>query len=80
MTRTLLRDRTYPTTTDGQDAPAPYVRIRLAAAKTGYSEKAIRRKIESGVWIEGREYRKAPDGSILISMEGYAQWVEQGRA
>jgi hypothetical protein len=56
------------------------VRIRLAASKTGYSEKAIRRKIESGVWIEGREYRKAPDGCILISMEGYAQWVEQGRA
>jgi len=57
-----------------------YVTIALAAQQTGYSEKAIRRKIESGVWVEGREFRRAPDGHILISMQGYVQWVEQGRA
>jgi hypothetical protein len=59
--------------------PAQYVTIPLAAALTGYSAKAIRRKIESGVWLEGREYRKAPDGHVLISMKGYQQWVERGR-
>ena len=51
----------------------------LAATLTGYSPKAIRRKIESGVWLEGREFRKAPDGHVLISMRGYQQWVERGR-
>lgn len=56
---------------------APYVQIPLAAIITGYTEKAIRRKIEEGIWIEGREYRKAPDGHILISIEGYRKWVEQ---
>jgi hypothetical protein len=57
---------------------AHYVQIPVAAALTGYSEKAIRRKIEDGKWLEGREYIKAPDGHILISMKGYTQWAEQG--
>ena len=58
--------------------PAPYVTVALAATLTGYSEKAIRSKIEQGVWLEGREYRKAPDDRVLISMNGFAAWVEQG--
>jgi hypothetical protein len=57
-----------------------YVTIPVAAAMTGYSAKAIRRKIESGVWLEGREFRRAPDGHVLISVKGYEQWVERGRA
>ena len=61
-------------------APAPYVTIRLAAVLTGLSEKAIRRKIEDGKWIEGREYRRSPDGGIFISVRGYAQWVERAMA
>jgi hypothetical protein len=56
------------------------VTIPLAASLTGYSAKAIRRKIESGVWVEGREIRRAPDGHVLVSMKGYRQWVERGRA
>lgn len=60
-------------------APAPYVLIPLASALTGLTPKAIERKIESGVWIEGREYRRAPDGRIYISMKGYQAWVERGQ-
>lgn len=59
---------------------ADYVTIPVAAAMTGYSPKAIRRKIESGVWLEGREFRRAPDGHVLISVKGYESWVERGRA
>ena len=61
-------------------AGADYVTIPVAAAMTGYSAKAIRRKIESGVWLEGREFRRAPDGHVLISVKGYELWVERGRA
>ena len=61
-----------------QVMPAPYVAIPLAATITGLSEKAIRRKIEAGVWLEGRQYRRGPDGHIYISVKGYAQWVEAG--
>ena len=66
------------------DRPRPrvadYVTIPVAAAMTGYSVKAIRRKIEAGVWLEGREFRRAPDGHVLISVKGYELWVERGRA
>ena len=58
---------------------ASYVTIAFFASLTGYSAKAIRRKIESRIWLEGREYRKAPDGHVLVSLKGYQQWVERGR-
>lgn len=58
---------------------ARFVRIPLASQLTGYTEKAIRRKIEEGVWLEGREYKRAPDGNLLIDMEGFAKWVESPR-
>ena len=61
-----------------QVASAPYVTIQLAAAQTGLSEKAIRRKIEDGVWLENREWRRAPDGRLYISVHGYQAWVERG--
>lgn len=59
-----------------QLAPAPYVTIPVAAVITGLTEKAIRRKIEDGKWLEGREYRRSPDGGIFISVKGFVAWVE----
>lgn len=53
-----------------------YVLIRRAAELTGYSEKAINQKIDSGAWLEGHQWRKAPDGHRLINIEGYERWVE----
>lgn len=61
-----------------QVASAPYVTIQLAAAQTGLTEKAIRRKIQEGVWLENREWRRAPDGRLYISVRGYQAWVERG--
>lgn len=55
-------------------APADEVRIPLAAAIYGLSEKAIRRKIEEGVWIEGKQYvRKGTE--VWILREGVSAWV-----
>ena len=45
-------------------APSRYITIALAAAITGFSPGAIRTKIARGVWIEGREYLRAPDGHV----------------
>lgn len=53
-----------------------YVRIKKFVELTGYTDKAVYRKIEDGVWLEGKQYRRAPDGNICIDMEGYAKWVE----
>ncbi|MFN4178073.1 excisionase [Phenylobacterium sp.] len=53
-----------------------YVTISKAAEQSGYSEKAIRRKIEDGVWTQNRQWRKAPDGRILIDLQGVETWAE----
>ncbi|GAA0584525.1 hypothetical protein [Rhizomicrobium electricum] len=55
---------------------ARYVRINKFAELTGYTDKAVRCKIAEGVWLEGRQYRRAPDGAILVDLAGYEQWVE----
>ena len=52
-----------------------FVRIRKAAELTGYTEKAINRKIDDGIWLEGALWHKAPDGSRIIDMEAYEKWV-----
>jgi hypothetical protein len=54
-----------------------YKTIKQFALESGYSESAIRKKIERGVWPYG-VHIKAPDGRILISVEGYNEWVESG--
>jgi hypothetical protein len=53
-----------------------WVLLPLFCALTGYTEKAVRRKIEDGVWLQGKHYKKVC-GRIHMSMEAYRQWVEQ---
>lgn len=55
------------------------VTVRRAAALTGLSEKAIRRKIEDGKWLHGREWYRSPDDGIFISIDGYTKWVKRGK-
>ena len=50
-------------------------RTPLFCQESGYSEKAVARKIEDGVWVEGREYVRAPDGRLLIDMDGFEKWA-----
>lgn len=50
------------------------VTVKVAAPATGLSQKAIRRKIETGVWIEGFQYHRR-GGSIFIDLKGYERWV-----
>ena len=55
---------------------ARYVLLPLANLLTGYSVKAMERKIERGDWQEGKVWRRAPDGRIAIDVVGYQRWVE----
>lgn len=61
-------------------APADYMTIKGAAAALGMTELAIRKRIERGVWVEGREWRRSPDGRLWISMKGVKAWVEMATA
>lgn len=57
-----------------------YLLIPQFCAEIGYTPKAIRRKIESGAWREGHEYRRGPDGHIFINVDAVEKWIERGRA
>lgn len=56
--------------------PARYVLLSLAQSVTGYTVKAMERKIERGDWQEGKVWRRAPDGHICIDLLGYEKWIE----
>jgi len=53
-----------------------WITIKKLSDCTGYSENAIRAKIKTGVWLDGRQWRKAPDGRILFNPESINDWVE----
>lgn len=53
-----------------------HVTIGKLAHLTGYSENAIRKKISTGVWLEGVIWTHAPDNRVLINTEAYDQWAE----
>lgn len=59
--------------------PPRYVMPKVAEILTGYTEKAINQKIDNGVWREGKEWRRAPDGKRFVDMRGYEAWIEGGR-
>lgn len=43
---------------------------------SGYTDDAVRAKIKNGVWLEGVVWIKAPDGRVLIDIEGYEAWAD----
>ena len=53
-----------------------YVSVNRAADLTGYSECAIRAKISTGVWAEGKEWKWGADGKQLVDLQGYDRWAE----
>jgi hypothetical protein len=57
-----------------------WVLIPVFSNLTGYTEKAIRRKIQDGVWVQGKHYRKAPDGRVAMNLQEFYRWVEGTRA
>jgi hypothetical protein len=57
---------------------ARFVTLQHAAAMTGKSVKAMQRKIERGIWVEGKHFRRR-DGGVYIDMDAYSRWVEDGK-
>ena len=57
-----------------------YIRVNRFCEQTGYSTRAVEGKIREGVWAEGKHYRRAPDGHILINVPEYEKWVEAAAA
>lgn len=55
-----------------------FVTIKKFSALTGYSEDAVRSKITRGDWLRDHMFRKAPDGRILMDIEAFNDWAENG--
>ncbi|WHL17613.1 excisionase [Stenotrophomonas acidaminiphila] len=60
--------------------PLRFVTIEKFEELTGYTPDATRSKIKRGDWLEGVLHIKAPDGRILMDIEGYEWWVLNGAA
>jgi hypothetical protein len=60
-------------------SPHRFVRLTVFEAITGTTARAAQEKIRTGIWIEGREYIRAPDGHIHIDMKGYDRWLQKER-
>jgi hypothetical protein len=52
-----------------------WVTVAKFAAESGYSEQAIRKKVNDRKWPDA-VWHKAPDGHILINIAEYERWVE----
>jgi hypothetical protein len=79
-----MRQTNHPTTELSTLKHAPsstlsFVRINMAAEVLGLTTKAIRRKIEDGIWRSGLEYHRDPQGCIWIDIESVNEWVKYGR-
>lgn len=73
---TIIQEMTAPQVVEVK--AARYVRVALAVQITGYSDKAIRRKIEDSAWREGAVWLRSASGEILIDMKGYEKWCKGG--
>ena len=63
------------TQTEVSSEGAGLVTVRKAAELIGLSEKAIRRKREEGIWLEGREIVVGPDMRLYVDIEAFQKWV-----
>lgn len=51
------------------------VKLTKFEEMTGYTPKAVQRKVQDGIWLLDYEVLKAPDGNLLVIMEGYERWA-----
>jgi len=58
-------------------APARFVTIALYATMCGKSEGALRKYIERGIWLEGREYKRDKMNMVWIDTKGVERWVAE---
>lgn len=55
------------------------VMIKKYAEISGYSGYAIRTKLSRKVWLKGKEWFRAPDGHVFISIKGVERWIKSGK-
>ena len=56
--------------------PARFVTVNLCSTITGLTCSDINKRMSQGYWTEGRQWRRAEDGSIWIDMQAVERWVQ----
>lgn len=56
--------------------PIRFVTVGRYSELTGKTPGAIRKKIERGIWVEGKQYRRDMEGCIWVDIRGVEKWVE----
>lgn len=59
---------------DVMPVPLAWVTLQTYAVSSGYSVGALRQKMRRGQFIEGKHFRKAPDGRVLMNIEACQNW------
>lgn len=59
--------------------PINLITTKKLAELTGYSVGALRKKIHDGVFTQGVQYVKSPDGRIHWNIQEYEKWVRHGQ-
>jgi len=54
-----------------------FATIELASVMTGYTVSTIKHRIAKGVWPEGKMWKRAINGEIIIDLQAYVRWVER---
>lgn len=63
--------------TQVDQAHTRYVTVKKAAVMIGLTEEAIRKRVQRGIWLEGREWHRDPLGRIMLDTEALDKWVTQ---
>lgn len=58
--------------------PKKWVSIKAYCALTGETEKAITRRREKGIWLDGRHTTIGPNGRLWVNLIEADKWVESG--
>ncbi|NKI17387.1 DUF1233 family excisionase [Spongiibacter sp. KMU-166] len=58
---------------------AKWVRGNVMESTFGITQEAARKYRERGVWLEGRHWRKDPQGRIVYSPAAIDTWFESGQ-
>lgn len=56
--------------------PIRYITLARYSELTGKTTGALHKKIERGVWVEGKQYRRDEEGRIWVDIRGADRWVE----
>ena len=53
-----------------------WVLIKKLCELSGYTDDAVRAKMQKGVWQKDVHYRKAPDNRLLFNLPAIKRWIE----